>query len=96
MLKQGPNKQNYRFRAPTNPHELIECKEQGSKKAMYWMGLVNGRVLVGSLLGGGKHERGGLAGDVSGSRLASSNQIWYMQDGATCHTTKENLNFILE
>ena len=70
-------------------------------KTMCWVGLVNGRVLGPFLVDGNMiredyqemlvdHIWPAVRGTVTW------NQIWYMQDGATCYTTKDNLNFVFE
>ena len=45
VLQNSPNKQTNRFWAPFNPHDVIQCKKAHRKKAMCWVGIVNGRCL---------------------------------------------------
>ena len=100
VLKQGPNRQNDRYWAPVNPHELVETKDQGGKKAMCWVGLVEGKVI------GPVWFEGNMNGEVY--KVGVLDHVWnkvkgqatrkgyyFMQDGASSHTTNANLEFLL-
>ena len=99
VLKQNPNRQTDRFWAPFNPHECVETKEQGGKKAMCWVGLVEGKVL------GPVWFEGNMTGEVYREEVlefvwnkvkgvATRKGYWFMQDGASSHTTNDNMRFL--
>lgn len=99
VLKQGPNKSIHRYWAPTNPHVLIECKSQSQEKVMCWTGLCNGRVLGPFWLEGSMNQF--VYKELLEEKVwpllkhrATREQLYFMQDGATCHTTHMNLEFL--
>lgn len=99
VLKQGPNKSIHRYWAPSNPHILIECKTQSQEKAMCWTGLCNGLVLGPFWIQGSMDQfvyRELLEEKVWPllKHRATREQLYFMQDGATCHTTPMNLAFL--
>ena len=99
VLKQGPNKSIHRYWSPCNPHTIIECKTQNQKKAMSWAGLFNGKVIGPYWIEGTMNQyvyRRLLEEQVwpAVRGIARRNQLYFMQDGATCHTTRMNLEFL--
>ena len=100
VLQNSPNKQTNRFWAPLNPHDVIQCKKAHGKKAMCWVGIVDGRCLpvvwfegsVDSKVYLEKVLQGAVWPSVKG--VATRKQLWFQQDGASCHVTKECLDFI--
>ena len=99
MLKQGPNRSIHRYWAPVNPHEFIECKSQSQQKAMCWTGLFRGKVIGPFWIEGSMDQH--VYHDLLVEKIwpclkgvATRHQVYFMQDGATCHTTKLNLDFL--
>ena len=45
VLNQHPNRKNDSQWAPSNPHNLVQCKKMSGKKVMAWVGIVDGKVL---------------------------------------------------
>ena len=45
VLNQSLNSQNDRYWSPVNRYELLECKKAHCKKAMAWVGIIDGRCL---------------------------------------------------
>lgn len=100
VLKQGPNKSIHRYWSPVNPHTIIECKSQHQQKAMCWTGLYDGKVLGPFWIEGtmDQYVYRSLLEDMVWPLLkgvATRKQLFFMQDGATCHTTQLNLEFLL-
>ena len=101
VLKQGPNKSIHKVWAPVNPYIDIECKSQSQKKVMCWIGLVAGRVIGPFWIETSMNQDVylNLLKDKVWpklKRLTERNLLWFQQDGATCHTTNQNLSFLNE
>ena len=106
VLHQGPNSKNDVIWAPWNPEEEEECRRQGDTKLMAWCGLVDGKMLTVRWM----VDKDGRPASVNGERYgdllkqvwpevrqrSSRRNYWWMQDGATSHTTNDNLNFLRE
>ena len=106
MLNQHPNKQNTRYWGITNPHLMADVKNQGDSKIMAFVVIIDGRILpvIWHVDSEGKHV------SVNSERyievikskvlpLFSGDQIkiyWWMQDGATAHTSKIALTYLRE
>ena len=101
VLKQCPNRKNSVIWAPANPHVLVQCKSQSNQKAMCWTGLYNGKV-IGPFWIQGTMDRNVyntlLKDDIwpSIKGVTTRHSLYFMQDGATCHTVAENLKFLDE
>lgn len=101
VLKQGPNKSIHRYWSPCNPHTIVECKTQNQRKVMCWTGLFDGKVIGPFWIDGTMNQfvyNCLLEEQVwpAVRHIATRNQLYFMQDGATCHTTKMNLDFLQE
>ena len=99
VLKQGPNRQIDRYWAPENLHRIVECKTQSQKRAMCWTGLVDGQVLGPFWIEGTMDQY--VYNELLEKKvwpivknIATRRQLWFMQDGARCHTTQINLQFL--
>lgn len=99
VLNQGPNKSINKIWAPSNPYVDVQCKTQSQQKIMCWVGLYAGKV-IGPFWIETKmdnHVYNDLMREEIWPQLrqqAQRKQLWYMQDGATCHTTENNLSFL--
>lgn len=101
VLKQGPNKSVNRVWSPVNPYLNVECKTQSQQKIMVWVGLYAGKVLgpfwIETKMDNQVYNELLMEKVWPAVRAkATRNMLWYMQDGATCHTTKNNLSFLLD
>ena len=99
VLKQGPNKSIHRFWAPTNPNIIVECKSQSQQKVMCWSGLCNGEVIGPFWIEGSMNQfvYKKLLEDEVWPLLrhqASRTKLYFMQNGATCHTTQMSLDYL--
>ena len=99
VLKQGPNRQIDRYWAPVNPHRIVECKTQSQQKVMCWTGLCDGKVLGPFWIEGTMDQY--VYNELLENKVwpivknvAARQQLWFMQDGARCHTTQLNLQFL--
>ena len=76
-----------------------ECKSQGQAKAMCWVGLLDGKA-IGPFWVDGTMDRFVYADLLEEkvwpavSRIATRNSVYFMQDGASCHTTPENISYL--
>ena len=101
VLHQAPNRQNDKYWRPVNPYEVVQCKKQGQAKAMCWVGLYNGKVIGPLWIEGTMDQlvyRELLEDHVwpAVRGVATRQGLWYMQDGATCHTTNFNMEWLME
>lgn len=101
MLTLHPNKQNSRYWSVTNPYRYEDCVKQGGQKVMCWAGIINGRVLTIHWFEPGVSVNGeiyhGLLKDKLWPEvrsLAARQQYYYQQDGAPCHCSRNNLDFL--
>ena len=91
--KTKPNKQNERYWAVVDPMVEEECREQGGRKVMSWAGLINGQIILHWWPEGTTVDQEvylEMLQTVVWPRVrgvATRNQYWMQQDGATCHTT---------
>jgi hypothetical protein len=107
VLHQAPNTRNDVVWAPWHPHEEVECRHQGDSKVMAWCGVVDGRMLEVRWM----VDEDGWPELVMLQRYQAmlQNQVWpevrnrssrwhywFMQDGATSHTTNLNIDFLVE
>ena len=84
-----------------NPYEVVQCKKQGQAKARCWVGHYNGKV-IGPLWIEGTMDQlvymerhgGHVWPAVKG--VAIKQGLWWMHDGATCHTTNYNIEYLQE
>ena len=104
VLHPSPNSQTDRVWAPWHPEEEVVCRFQGDSKVMAWVALVGGRALEVRWM----VDEEGRNVSVNAERYldmlklvweevrhsSSRLQFWWMQDGATCHTTNDVLNFL--
>ena len=107
VLHQRPNRQNDRYWAAHNPHRYMECNIQGDVKAMSWVGVMNGQVVsvFWFVDGDGRNAavnqdrylkmlRDDVAPKVEQKFGLDLSRYWFQQDGATCHTTKNVLDWL--
>lgn len=94
-LSQAPNRQNERYWAPCNPNVDVECKVQGERKVMCWAAIVGGQVMI-HWFDQGASVNGSTYMDVLENVLwpkvravAEERGLWFQQDGATVHTTRQ-------
>ena len=96
VLKSSPNSQNDRFWSPVNPFDNVACKEQGMAKAMCWVGMVDGEI-IGPIWVEGSMDQyvyQEMLEDHVLPAISNKRGLWFMQDGATCHTSNMNLEFL--
>ena len=101
VLHQSPNKQNSCRWAPFNPHELVQCKQQGGKKVMAWVGIVDGVVLPVYWFEGSVDSQQYL--EMLRTHVwpairhrATRKGYWMQQDGASPHVTAPVMEFLRE
>ena len=101
VLKQGPNKSIHKVWAPVNPYINIECKNQSQQKIMVWVGLFAGEVIGPFWIESKMNNQ--LYHELIINKVwpairtkVTKHQLWFQQDGATCHTTANNLDFLRE
>ena len=100
LKRSGLKKKTNRFWAPFNPHDVIQCKKAHGKKAMCWVGTVDGRCLPVVWFEGSVDSKVYLERVLKGAvwpsvrGVATRKQYWFQQDGASCHVTEECLDFI--
>jgi len=105
VLHPSPNSQTDRYWAPAHPEEETVCRFQGDSKVMGWVALVDGKALRVRWM----EDDEGRPMSVNGARYlamvrddvwpeiriqAGRRRYWWMQDGATCHTTDDVLAFL--
>ena len=105
VLDSSPNSQNDRRWSLVNPREYAECKYQGKKKVMCWMGFLQGAVL-GPFWFVDEQQRPITLNQFSYLNMLEHDlwpvlrerrnlrRIWFMQDGATCHCTGRVLSWL--
>ena len=94
-----PNRKNEVFWSVENPHNLEEVRVQGASKVMAWAGFVDGRFLPihwfeGSVNGESYNKLLKEKVWPSVRSKASRKGYWFMQDGATPHTTANSLFYL--
>ena len=88
-----PNKQNERYWEPFDPEIEVDCRVQGDEKVMCWCGLINGKIIIHwfnkneSVNGATYLKMLKTAVWPKVRAVATRNQYWFQQDGATPHTT---------
>ena len=98
-----PNKQNTRIWTPCQHDRVRECRVQGAKKVMAWVGVVGDKVLPVHWF----EEKKGVNWEVYLQLLketvwpavrsrATRNRLYFMQDGASPHTTNQVMQFLEE
>ena len=103
----APNSQNERIWAPWHPEETEDCHYQGDTKVMAWAAVVDGGALQirwmidedgrPVMVNSDRYLemlRGRVWPEVRGR--AAQRRWWWMQDGATPHTTDNVLDFLNE
>ena len=96
-----PNKQNTRIWSPCQPNRMRECRVQGAKKVMAWVGVVGNKVLPIHWF----EEKKGVNGEAylhllvedlwpAVKSTASRKSLYFMQDGASPHTTGQVMEFL--
>ena len=105
VLDSSPNSQNERRWSLFNPREYAECKYQGKKKVMCWMGFLQGAVL-GPFWFVDEQQRPITLNQFSYLNMLEHDlwpvlrerrnlrRIWFMQDRATCHCTGRVLSWL--
>ena len=102
VLKPTPNRKNNVHWAKSNPHIVTEVGDQGTKKCMVWMGILNGEILpITWFVGKGVNSENYLEMLRDKVWPAISDHpnlrdIYFMQDGARPHTTDDVLSFLNE
>ena len=101
LLHQSPNRKNECYWRPENPYEVVQCKQQGVAKAMCWVFLCDGKVIGPVWIEGTMDQyvyREVMEDHVWPviRHVATRNSLWLMQDGATCHTTRYNMDHLKE
>ena len=107
VLHHRPNRQNDRYWAAHNPHQFVECNVQGDVKAMSWVGIMDGKVVSvywfvdedGDNVAVNQQRYLKMLKDEVVPKVHQEfgldlSEYWFQQDGATCHTTKNVLNFL--
>jgi hypothetical protein len=104
VLRQKPHSQNDRYWSATNPYQIAECQVQGDAKVMAFVALVDGRISClhwftenGQNVSVNSTRYLELMQDVlwpSVRGSATRKQLYFMQDGATAHTTNDVLSFL--
>ena len=107
VMHPAPNSQTDRIWAPWHPEEEVVCRFQGDSKVMAWVALVDGRALEVRWMVDEEGRNVSVTGDRYLNMIqnqvwpevrgrARRNGYWWMQDGATSHTTLAVLNFLLD
>ena len=98
-IKPHPNRKNDVYWSPVNPEHQEEVRDQGASKVMAWVGFVDGKILPITWFDGSVKAdtyldmlKKKVWPAVRGS--ASKENYWFQQDGATVHTTNENISFL--
>jgi hypothetical protein len=105
VKRTSPNRQNERYWSVINPHQYVECANQGDEKVMAWVGLIDGKILPVYWF---QNENGSpisVNGEAYRNMLnehvyplikysITRKQWWYQQDGATPHCTVENIELL--
>ena len=106
VLDSSPNSQTDRRWSLVNPREYAECKYQGKKKVMCWMGFLQGAVL-GPFWFVDEQQRPITLNQFSYLNMLEHDlwpvlrerrnlrRIWFMQDGATCHMSHKDYKAVL-
>lgn len=103
--RMAPNRQNDRVYAPKgmDPHETVECREQGGEKIMCWAGCVDGKVLQIRWMIDGNNDHISMTGPVYAEEIIrpvwqevrrEAGHYYWQQDGARAHTTNANLELL--
>ena len=87
-LREGPNRQNERFWAPSDRKVLLPCREQGGEKVMCWAAVFRGRVMVhwfdrNQTVNGDKYLN--MLKEFMWPQVCDQNDLWFQQDGAPPH-----------
>jgi hypothetical protein len=100
-LKPHPNHQNTRYWSTSNPFLYDDSIKQGASKILCWAGIIDGRILPLVWFGQGVTINGErylnlLENNVwqQLKTIVSRREYWFQQDGAPCHCTTANVNFL--
>jgi len=100
------NKQNFRFWGGENP-QVIHVKELHPQRVTVWCGIMHDRVIGPYFF----ENAAGFTETVNGERyrhmlhtflrpalihLHSRHELWFQQDGATCHTANDTMELLHE
>lgn len=102
VLRSPPHSQNDRYWAPANQHEVVECNKAHGEKIMAWVGIVDGRCLPVVWFNGSVNSDVYLDQVLKRTvwpavrNIATRQQYWFQQDGASCHVTTRCLDFLKE
>ena len=106
VLHPESNTQNSRIWATVKPSEYEESRYTGKQKVMSWCGLLGGEVIGPFWF----IDQNGRFTNVNQnvyldmlqtkmwpnlSKRRNLRHIWFMQDGATCHTTKKVIDWLM-
>ena len=100
VLTNAPNRSHARYWAPYNPDNVIDCKKAHGQKVMCWAGFVDGACLPIVWFEGSVNHNVYLEKVLkeavwnSVKSTATRKQIWFQQDGASCHVTPACLDFL--
>ena len=100
MLTNAPNRSHARYWAHYNPDNVIDCKKAHGQKVMCWAGFVDGACLPIVWFEGSVNHNVYLEKVLkeavwnSVKSTATRKQIWFQQDGASCHVTPACLDFL--
>ena len=98
-LTQHPNRQNTRVWAHANPHAVSDTKVQGCAKIQAFVYVVDGKVypVIWHIDEDGKNVSVNTDRYIQVINEIKENlpprkikKFWFMQDGATCHTSKRS------
>ena len=105
-LNPKPNRQNFRTWSLHNPHNFMDLKEQGGQKVMCFVAIINDKVIgpywfqdeSGSNVSVNANRYLKMLQDHIIPKLPSRliNRLWFMQDGATAHTSNCVMSFLRE
>ena len=107
VLHQGPNRKNDGKWSVVNPHETIETNDRNGKKVMLFVAIIDGKIpIVHPFI-----DEAGRPVSVNGScylsllkntvwpvfrSISTRRGLWWMQDGAPPHCTREAKEFLLD
>ena len=96
VLKSSPNSQNGRHWSPVNPFDNVPCPDQSMAKVMCWVGMVDGLIICPIWVEGSmdQYVYQEMIEEHVLPEIRNKRGLWWMQDGATCHTSNMNLEFL--
>lgn len=107
VLNQKPHRKNDGCWSAENPREIVECNDRNDKKVMIFVAIVNGKIPIVHEFIDDEGQRVSVDSSCYLALLqekvwptfratATRNRLWWMQDGAPPHCTREVKQFLIE